>query len=204
MKINLILLRLTRAFRIFFIDKIEFIFYKYHLPNFGEGSIGHPLICGDVSVGKYCSIADSSMFLGDREHKPEWVTTYPFSIMNKKYSKFPYPVKSKGKIVVGNDVWIGDKAIVLSGVTISDGAVVGAGSVVSKDVPPYAVVVGNPARIVKYRFDPEVIAGLLKLRWWNKSEAWLQSNMELLLSGKVIELLRREQLSGENCGNIME
>jgi carbonic anhydrase/acetyltransferase-like protein (isoleucine patch superfamily) len=76
-------------------------------------------------------------------------------------------LRTKGSIVVGNDVWVGTRAIILSGVTIGDGAIVAAGSVVTKDVPPYAIVAGNPARLIRYRFSDETIAAMCRIRWWD-------------------------------------
>jgi hypothetical protein len=117
------------------------------------------------------------------------VDQYPFSAVGKKYHKYPYPIKSKGDINVGNDVWIGYEALVLSGVRIGDGAVVGARSVVTKDVPPYAIVAGNPAKLIRYRFSPEVVEQLLDLKWWDKSEEWISQNMVYLLSEDFDDLI---------------
>lgn len=119
-----------------------------------------------VTIGSYCSIAAGVLFIAAGEHPMSLVSTYPFGGAARD--------QTKGPITVGNDVWIGSRAIVLSGVTIGHGAVVGAGSVVTKDVPPYAVVAGNPARLIRYRFEPEVIADLLAIRWWD----WTDDEIE--------------------------
>ncbi|WP_308462078.1 CatB-related O-acetyltransferase [Mesorhizobium sp. INR15] len=90
-------------------------------------------------------------------------------------------LSSKGPIRIGNDVWIGRRAIILSGVTIGDGAVIGAGAVVSKDVPPYAVVVGNPAALVRYRFNSGQIASLLEIRWWDWEDDLIKTDPSFFL-----------------------
>ena len=140
----------------------------------GEYSYGNPIVYfeseGNLRIGKFCSIAFDSVkiFLGGN-HRVDWTTTYPFN----KIADFPeashitgHPC-SKGDVVIGNDVWIGMNATILSGVTIGDGAVVAAHAVVTKDVPPYAIVAGNPARVVKMRFSDDVIKYLLELKWWD-------------------------------------
>jgi tetrahydrodipicolinate N-succinyltransferase len=85
---------------------------------------------------------------------------------------------SKGDVSIGNDVWIGRNTIILSGTTIGDGAVIGAGSVITKDVPPYAIVVGNPGRIVKYRFEQMVIEKMLRIRWWDWDPSFIFMNSQ--------------------------
>lgn len=119
------------------------------------GSEGEQLI-----IGNYCSIADGVQFLMGGEHKYDCITTYPFKV--KKFGE-AVEALSKGKIVVKDDVWIGYNSLILSGVTIGQGAVIAAGSVVVKDVPPYAIMGGNPAKIIKYRFETEIINRLLQV-----------------------------------------
>ena len=169
------------------------------LPNFGKGSYSRPKIVGGglavLKVGKYCSISNTATFVLGLEHKPGWMTTYPFSVIESNYRRCPYPIKTKGDIIVGNDVWIGYEALVLSGVKIGDGAVIGARTVVAKDVPPYSIVVGNPAKIIKYRFSPDVIEQLLRLKWWDKPEEWITKNIRNLLSIDFDQLLDEEQES---------
>ncbi len=108
--------------------------------------------------------------------------------------------------MIGNDVWIGYEALVLSGVHIGDGAVIGARAVVTKDVPPYAVAVGNPARIIKYRFRPQIVQQLLIMKWWDKSDEWISQNIQHLLTDDfevLLNSLEEDQTSMQLPG-IME
>jgi virginiamycin A acetyltransferase len=123
-------------------------------------------------IGKFCAIAkDVSFIMGDANHALEGLTTYPFAIFRQGWEDaLPlerYRLPRKGDTTVGNDVWLGTGATVLPGVTIGDGAVVGAKAVVAGPVPPYAIVAGNPARIVRQRFDPAIVARLQRLAWWD-------------------------------------
>lgn len=138
--------------------------YTYGLPKVWKWGSESSL-----SIGKFCSIAPGVEIFMDADHRVDWVSTYPFpaffsniaNIGNKKY------VSSKGNIEIGNDVWIGFGVKILSGVKIGDGAVIGAGAVITKDVPAYSVAVGNPARIVRSRFDSCTVDKLLALKWWD-------------------------------------
>ncbi len=136
-----------------------------------------------LTIGSYTSIAsDVTIFLGGH-HYTDRVTTYPFS--GRKSSK------SKGSVIIGSDCWIGQGATILDGVTVGDGAVVAACAVVAKDVPPYAIVVGNPAKIVRYRFDNESIARLLRIRWWEWDPRKVKRSLPLLNSDKLKEFLEK-------------
>ncbi len=122
-----------------------------------------------VKVGKYCSIADNVRFVIDGNHKLQLFSTFPFleQLGWKEYASMPW---GKENPTVGNDVWIGSDVVIYSGVHIGDGAVVAGQSVVTKSVPPYAVVAGNPAVVKKYRFSEEVIGKLLQYKWWDLPE----------------------------------
>jgi acetyltransferase-like isoleucine patch superfamily enzyme len=141
-----------------------------------------------IYIGKYCSIADRVEAFVGGYHRPEWVTTYPFPAFpmgrDEAVADREHTV-AKGDIVVGHDVWLGSRATLMSGVRVGDGAVVGACAVVTKDVPPYAIVAGNPARIVKYRFDDETIRELLAITWWHWSDERVRAALPQLLSGDV-------------------
>ncbi|HJT23091.1 MAG TPA: CatB-related O-acetyltransferase [bacterium] len=151
-----------------FMNEVE----RYQKYKIGDGTYGFPNIYQwtddtGLVVGKYCSIAPEVTFVLGGEHQTDTISTYPFSGTYLKSFKSGIPPGTKGNIKVGNDVWIGMKALILSGVTIGDGAVIGAGSVVVKDVEPYAIVGGNPAKLIRYRFAKSQVQILLKTRWWD-------------------------------------
>lgn len=116
-----------------------------------------------LRIGSWCSIARGVTFVMNNEHPLNHMSTFPFTTL--VYSEKKLEVKSKGGITIGDDVWLGCNALILDGVKIGQGAVVGAGSVVTRDVPPYAIVCGTPARVLKYRFDEKTIAQLIKFDW---------------------------------------
>lgn len=136
----------------------------------------------DCSVGPFCSIA-SKVTVGGARHPMEYVSTSPVFLHHRdsvktKFARHRY--EWRAKTTIGSDVWIGENALIKGGVTIGHGAVVGMGSVVTKDVPAYAVVAGNPAKIVRMRFEPDVVDALLKMQWWNYTDA------ELLRLGPMV------------------
>jgi len=163
--------------------------------NIGVYSYGTPTIIGvgeaRLRIGKFCSISGGvTIFLG-AEHNTDWISTYPFSDANFTWwaaqGIHGHP-RTKGDVVIGNDVWIGYKATIMSGVTIGDGACIGAHSVVTKDVPAYAVVAGNPAQLVRYRFGEEDIRFLLDLAWWNLPDDKIKAVIPILMSGDIEKL----------------
>lgn len=139
-----------------------------------------------IDIGSFCSIAQNVTVFGGGEHNVDWITTYPLRIAfgHVLAGKDGHP-KTKGKTTVGSDVWVGYGAVILSGVTIGDGAVIGAGSVVTKDVPPYAIVAGNPARLIRYRFNEDTRAMLLQIAWWNWPLEEIEANVATLCSPDV-------------------
>lgn len=140
-------------------------------------------------IGRYCSIADGVKVVIGQHPTRKFISTHPAFFSTKKQAGFSYVSKQlfpenrnahEGfPVVIGNDVWVGYGALILSGVNISDGAIIAAGSVVTKDVPPYAIVGGNPAKIIRYRFSEDQIATLCKTKWWNKDKMWIRKNAEL-------------------------
>jgi len=143
-------------------------------------------------IGKFCSIADNiTIFLGDN-HNTNWFSTYPFghihdNIFTKLNRNNGHP-SSKGNVVIGNDVWIGSNATIMSGITIGDGAVIAAKSVVTKNVPPYTIVGGNPAKEIRKRFSDDIINKLLELKWWDKSDEEINNISDVLCSNDVDKL----------------
>lgn len=131
-----------------------------------------------LTIGNYCSIAPEVIFIPGSEHNINTVSTYPFKVKILKTEEFE--ANSKGNIVVGNDVWIGCRATILSGVNIGQGAIVAAGSVVTKDVPPYSIVAGVPAKVVKYRFSDELISELNKIDFSKLDDVSIVNNQDKL------------------------
>lgn len=147
----------------------------------GHHSYGSALIrqwtrCDTVKVGKYCSIAGGVKIYIDGNHRMDTFSTFPF---RERLGWHECPPNNWGKETptIGNDVWIGDDVVMYSGVHIGDGAVIAGQSVVTKSVPPYAVVAGNPARIVKYRFDDETIKKFLEYKWWDLPDVVIREKL---------------------------
>ena len=154
----------------------------------------HYPVNGDrLKIGRFCSIACGAKFLfTSANHSMRSLSTYPFPIFFEEWGLDGKNIRQawdqKGDIVVGNDVWIGYEAVILSGVTIGDGAVIGARAVVTKDVPPYAIVGGVPARLIRRRFDEETIQKLLRLQWWNWEPERIRRNLSAIQNGRLQEL----------------
>jgi len=122
-----------------------------------------------VITGKYCAFARGIKFYLGGNHRTDWVSTFPFPDVkgwDRAVGIKGHPT-TKGNIVIGNDVWIGREAVIMSGVNIGDGAVIGCHAVVASDVEPYSIVVGNPAKEIRKRFDDKTIEQLLKIKWWD-------------------------------------
>ena len=135
-------------------------------------------------IGKYCSIGSGAVFLmgGNQGHRSDWLSTFPFYYQANIFKEAKNPYNRAGDTVVGHDVWIGTEAMILSGITIGTGAIISARAVVTKDVEPYAIVAGNPAVFINYRFDQETRNRLLHLKWWEWDEEKIKKNMHLLCS----------------------
>ena len=164
----------------------------------GAHSYGRPRIRfaesgSKLTIGRYCSIADRVEIMLGGNHRADWVSTYPFAAFGDTWPNTDQAPASyqatRGDVFIGSDVWIGSGALILSGVTIGPGAIIGARSVVSGDVPPYAVAAGNPARHVRYRFPEPLITALLEAAWWDLPDADVASLIPLLSSGRVEELI---------------
>lgn len=169
---------------------------KYAKYDIGEWTYGSPIIKAwdektNLRIGKFCSIAGNVQFLLGGEHRVDWITTYPFNEVMEEAREYQGHPATKGDITIGNDVWIGQNAIILSGVNIGNGAVIGAGSVVSRDVPAYAIAVGNPARITRHRFSQEQIAKLENIQWWEWSNEEIKNALPLLLSDNIEAFIKQ-------------
>ena len=162
--------------------------YEVGRGTYGEPDIHHWGESSTLKVGKFCSISGNVKIILGGNHRLDWMTTYPFPVFWKCARSFTNQSQSKGDVLIGNDVWIGMGAVILSGVTIGNGAVVGANAVVSKDIPPYSIVVGNPATIVKKRFPDEKVLKLEKLQWWNWEDSKIKAAMPYLLNKEIDKL----------------
>lgn len=154
----------------------------------------HYPVNGDkLKIGKFCSIACGTKFLfTSANHALSSLSTYTFPIFFEEWGLDPKNIRSawdnKGDIVIGNDVWIGYEAVILSGVTIGDGAIIGTRAVVTKDVPPYTIVGGIPAKPIRKRFDDNTVEELLKLRWWDWDKEKISRNLSAIQSGNIAAL----------------
>lgn len=184
-------IRRSASQRIFFTNQKP----EYEEYEIGDWTYGSPAVLnfhdgGTLRMGRFCSIAGGVTILLGGEHRYDWVTTYPFNIVCDEARSFHGHPRCKGPVVIGSDVWIGHDATILSGVTIGDGAVVAACSVVAKNVPSYGIVAGNPARLVKYRFNESQIAALLQICWWDWSIEKIREAWPLLLSNDIDAFIR--------------
>ena len=155
----------------------------YHYPINGDRLI----------IGKFCSIACGAKFIfTSANHKLGSLSTYPFPLFFEEWDLDKTNVTdswdNKGDIVIGNDVWIGYEAVIMQGVTIGDGAIIGTRAVVTKDVLPYSIVGGVPAKPIRKRFSDEVIAQLLEIKWWDWSDDKIKENISAIQSGNIKEL----------------
>ena len=163
------------------------------LMTFGPGSylMSGTIVYGvgerHVLVGRYSSLADGLTFNIGQNHNYRNITTYPFENLRhlKTGDHQNHAAVNRGQIIIGSDVWIGDNVCLMGGVRIGNGAVIGANAVVAKDIPPYAVAVGNPARVVKYRFDEETIRRLQKIKWWNWPAEKIETHRAFLEGGDM-------------------
>ena len=153
----------------------------------------YPINHERLIIGKFCSIACGVRFLfNSANHSLTSLAAYPFPVFFEEWGLVRAQVTRawdhKGDIVIGNDVWIGYEAVILAGVTIGDGAIIGTRAVVTKDVPPYTVVGGVPAKPIRKRFPDDTIASLLALRWWDWPEERIAAHLDAIQSGQIDQI----------------
>jgi chloramphenicol O-acetyltransferase type B len=172
--------------------KYEFGFASYGLPevdDWHEGSV--------LKIGSFCSIAQGVRILLGGNHRSDWLSTYPFPVMFHDLKHIKNYSVTRGDVVIGSDVWICTGAIILSGVTIGHGAIIAAGSVVSRDIPPYGIYAGNPAKLLKFRFSPEIINTLLSSEWWSWPQEELLECSYFLCSSDIESFI--EYVNNRKC-----
>lgn len=180
-------------------EKKYFSNKKNYLKNYsiGDYTYGTPTVLmpsdgAVLEIGKFCSIANGVIIFLGGNHRTDWISTYPFNSFPRE---FPEAVgikghpSSKGSVIIGNDVWIGTNVMILSGVTISDGAVIAAGAVITKNIGPYEIWAGNPAKCIRKRFSDEEIAGLLKIKWWDWPIEKVRNHTDLLCNNNIDYLI---------------
>ncbi|MGB1110122.1 MAG: CatB-related O-acetyltransferase [Gammaproteobacteria bacterium] len=159
--------------------------------SFEKNVLYHFDFIGDrLVIGKFCSIACGVKFImNGGNHRTDWFTNYPFPIFGEGWAQaMPESWPNKGDTVIGNDVWIGYEATIMPGVTVGDGAIIASKSVVTSDVAPYSVVGGNPARLIRKRFDDAVIDELLGIKWWDWDPEKITRNVKAICGGDLERL----------------
>lgn len=154
----------------------------------------YPINHDRLIIGKFCSIACGAKFLfNSANHTMRSLSTYPFPLFFEEWELDKKNVAdswdNKGDIIIGSDVWIGYEAVILAGVTVGDGAIIGARAVVTKDVPPYTIVGGIPAKAIRKRFSEETVARLMKLKWWDWPKERIARNIKAIQSGCLDRLI---------------
>lgn len=149
-----------------------------------------------LTIGKFCQLAYGTKFLlSDANHQMSGFSAFPFFIFGKmgegcpEWEQYELSLPNKGDTVIGNDVWFGHESLIMPAVKVGDGAIVGARAVVTKDVPPYAIVGGNPAKIIRKRFSDKIIDQLLEIRWWDWDYAKITRNIPSIVGADVQKLL---------------
>ena len=164
--------------------------YKIGRDTYGDLTVHSWGESATLKIGAFTSIAHGvQVFLGG-EHRTDWVTTFPFSALWEGAKNISGHPKTKGDVKIGNDVWIARESVIMSGVTIGDGAVIGARAVVTKNVAPYTIVAGNPATVVKQRFDDKTIKQLLKIKWWEWTDSEITKAFPHLLNNDISNFIQ--------------
>jgi chloramphenicol O-acetyltransferase type B len=153
-------------------------------------------------IGSFCSIGTGACFImaGNQGHRTDWVSTFPFFFMSEEpaFADAQSGYRPAGDTVIGNDVWIGAEAMIMPGIRVGDGAMIGSRAVVTRDVAPYAIVAGNPAREIRKRFSDADIERLLDMRWWDWPLEQIEAEMATLCSGDIAGLHQRFTKRGDS------
>lgn len=179
---------------------------SYSAYDIGVGTYGYPEVLswneGSIlRIGRYCSISAHVVIMLGGEHRVDWVSMYPFSILSEGATGMPVNSRTKGDVILGNDVWVGEGALILSGVSIGDGAVVGARSVVTRDVAPYAIVGGIPAKYIRSRFDEATVQMLQEIAWWQWPEHQIIEALPFLLSSEISVFINKYKSQNQRQNN---
>ena len=177
----------------------DYTYYSDHKNSpekFYDNIEHHYEFLGDkLIIGKFCAIAEGVKFImNGANHRMDGITTYPFNIFGCGWEKVTPTIEQlpfKGDTVIGNDVWIGYEAVIMAGVHIGNGAFIASWAVVTKDVPPYTIVGGTPAKEIRKRFDENTIVQLQKLQWWDWSIEKISECIPYITGGKIEELIKR-------------
>ncbi|GLZ31249.1 acetyltransferase [Lentzea sp. NBRC 105346] len=175
----------------------EYTYYDdpEHAEEFEHRNVLYNYGAENLIIGRYCAIAAETRFImSGANHSTKGVSTFPFTIFGGEWAErtldIALDIPSRGDTVVGNDVWIGYRAIIMPGVHIGDGAIIATGAVVTSDVPPYTVVGGNPAKVVKQRYSDEDIERLLRVKWWDWPVEKVTRHLRVLMAGTPEEIER--------------
>ncbi len=163
------------------------IMYQQHMPTQCKNPYS-------LKIGNFCSIAENVIIMSGGYHRTDWVTTFPFGLRERNiFNTFDgkNATIAKGDVIIGNDVWVGYNITIMSGVTIGDGAVIAANSHVVKNVEPYSIVGGNPAKFIKYRFTKEQIEKLLQIKWWDWEDEKINKYVPLLCNSNIDEFINQ-------------
>ncbi|WP_235922193.1 CatB-related O-acetyltransferase [Lentzea tibetensis] len=166
-----------------------------HATQFEQRNVLYNYGAENLVIGKYCAIAAETRFImSGANHSTKGVSTFPFTIFGGEWAErtldIALDIPSRGDTVVGNDVWIGYRAVIMPGVTIGDGAIIATGAVVTSDVPPYTVVGGNPAKVVKERYPKADVERLLRVKWWDWPVEKVTAHLRTIMAGTPDEIER--------------
>lgn len=141
-------------------------------------------------IGNFCSIGSGAVFMmaGNQGHRPDWISTFPFYYWEDHFKEALDGFNKAGDTIIGHDVWIGTEAMIMPGIEIGNGAIIASRAVVTKNVSPYEVVASNPAKHIKYRFEPHEIEMLLEMKWWFWSDHQIKECMRFLCSSNISDL----------------